>query len=161
MTRTILTSPVLLIFILVLNIKGFSFSIAKSIIPENHISPAGIEYLRASVFVKLSAKEFGAITGKKLNFPQRIYFKIIQRKLKHELKKNPDLLITNYYDPQKEKFKFDPLWFVIAAFIGPLGLLVAYTSKVRKGGPTKKNRITSAWLGFALFILWFGFLFLF
>ncbi|HEV8082543.1 MAG TPA: hypothetical protein VGP55_05045 [Chitinophagaceae bacterium] len=161
MRRTILTSPVLLIFILVLNIKGFSFSIGKSIIPENHISPACIEYQRASVFVKLSAKEFEAISGKKLNFLQRIYFKIIQRKLKHELKKAPDLLITNYYDPQKEKFKFDPLWFVIAAFIGPLGLLVAYTSKVRKGGPTKKNRITSAWLGFALFILWFGFLFLF
>ncbi len=161
MRRTILSSPVLLIFILVLNIKGFSFSIGKSIIPENNISPAGIEYLRASVFVKLSAKEFGAITGKKLNFPQRIYFKIIQRKLKHELKKNPSLLITNYYDPQKEKFKFDPLWFVIAAFIGPLGLLVAYTSKIRKGGPTKKSMITSAWLGFALFILWFGFLFLF
>lgn len=161
MRRTILTSPVLLIFILVLNIKGFSFSIGKSIIPENHISPAGIKYLRASVFVKLSAKEFGVITGKKLNLPQRIYFKVIQRRLKRELRNNPDLLITDYYDPAKEKFKFDALWFVITSILGPLGILAAYTSPLRKGGPTKKNKIRSAWLGFGFFIIWFGLLFLF
>ncbi len=161
MRKSILRSPVLLMLILLLSYNGFSFSIVKKIIPGNHISPVNIDYLRASVFVKLSAKEFETITGKKLNFPQRIYFKIIQRRLRHELKKAPDLLITDYYDPKKEKFKFDALWFVIASFIGPLGILVAYTSKQRKGGPTKKNKITSAWLGFALFILWFGFAFIF
>lgn len=161
MRKIILALPGLLIFILLLSNNCFSFSIVKRVIPTSNISPANIHYLRASVFVKLSAREFGAITGKKLNLPQRIYFKIVQGSLKHELKKNPDLLITRYYDPKKEKFKFDALWFVIGGFIGPLGLLVAYTSKVRKGGPTKKNRITSAWLGFILFVLWFGFLFLF
>lgn len=157
-----LRSPFIVFFTFLLaTYNGFSFSIAKPIISENHIFPASIDYLRASVFVKLSAKEFEKITGKKLNLPQRIYFKIVQRKLKHELRKNPDLLITKYYEPQKAKIKFDALWFVIAAFIGPLGVLAAYTSKLRKGGPTRKNKITSAWLGFALFILWFGFLFLF
>lgn len=90
-----------------------------------------------------------------------MYFKIIQRRLRNELKKNPDLLITSYYDSQKTKFKFDALWFVLAAFVGPLAVLVAYTSKLRKGGPTKKDRITSAWLGFAFFVLWFGYLFVF
>ena len=51
--------------------------------------------------------------------------------------------------------------FVITAFIGPLGLLVAYTSKQRKGGPNRKDKITSAWLGFAFFVLWFGLIFVF
>ncbi|MEO6219084.1 MAG: hypothetical protein ABIO81_01555 [Ginsengibacter sp.] len=144
-----------------LTYNGFSFSIVKPLIEENNIIAKKIDYLKAAVFVKLSVKEFETITSKKLNVPQKIYFKIVQRKLKHELKKNPGLLITDYYDPKKSKFKFDFLWFVIAGFIGPLGVLLAYTSKPRKGGPARKDIITSAWLGFAGFVLWFGYLFLF
>ncbi len=161
MRKVILRSSVLLMLILFIGYSGFSFSIAKKETSLNHISPVNIDYLRASIFVKLSAKEFGAITGRKLNLPQRIYFKIVQHRLKQELKKNPDLLITNYYDPKKAKFKIDALWFVIAGFVGPLGLLAAYTSKQRKGGPTKRNKIISAWIGFAVFVLWFGFSFIF
>ena len=161
MRKFILKFPVLLIFALMLSANAFSFSIVKHVSDRNNIFPANIEYLHASVFVKLSAKEFAVITGKKLDLPQKIYFKIVQRRLKHELKKNPDLLITKYYDTQKAKFKFNALWFVIAGFIGPLGVLLAYTYKPRKGGPARKDVITSAWLGFAGFVLWFGFLFFF
>lgn len=159
MRKIILKAP--LLFVLFLMISQGSFSIARPIVAENYISSVNSDYLRASVFVSLSAKELGELTGKKLNLPQRVYFKVIQRRLRHELKENPDLLITRYYDPKKAKFKFDALWFVIAGFIGPLGLLLAYTSKQRKGGPTKKNKITSAWLGFIFFVLWFGFSFIF
>ena len=141
--------------------NGFAISVARPINAGNNVIAPKADYLKASVFVQLSPRQFTELTGKKLNFPQRIYFKIIQRRLNRELKSNPDLSITQYYDPQKEKFKFDALWFVIATFIGPLGVLLAYTSKLRKGGPTRKNRITSAWLGFILFVLWFGFSFLF
>ncbi len=161
MRKAILRLPFLFFLFLTISQNSFSISIVPQETSENYISYGASDYLRAAVFVKLSAKEFGTLTGKKLNLPQRIYFKIIQRRLKHELKENPDLLITNYYDPKKAKFKFDALWFVIAGFIGPLGLLLAYTSKQRKGGPTRKNRITSAWLGFIFFVFWFGFAFLF
>ncbi len=161
MRKIILRYSLLFGLFLIISPNGFSISIVPQGTSENYISSGGNDYLRAAVFVKLSAKEFGTLTGKKLNFPQTIYFKIIQRRLKHELKENPDLLITNYYDPKKAKFKFDALWFVIAAFIGPLGLVLAYTSKQRKGGPNRKNKITSAWLGFIFFVFWFGFAFLF
>ena len=160
MRQIILRSSLLFALCLIMH-NGFSISIVPQAISESNISSDHNDYLRASVFVKLSAKEFGTLTGKKLNLPQRIYFKIIQHRLKHELKENPNLFITRYYDPKKAKFKFDALWFVIAGFIGPLGLLLAYTTKQRKGGPTKKNRVTSAWLGFILFVLWFGFSFVF
>ncbi|MDQ6761317.1 MAG: hypothetical protein M3015_01675 [Bacteroidota bacterium] len=159
MRKIILKAP--LLFVLFLMISQGSFSIARPIVSENYLPAVNRDYLRASVFASLSAKEFGELTGKKLNLPQRVYFKVIQRRLRHELKENPDLLITRYYDPKKAKFKFDALWFVIAGFIGPIGLLLAYTSKQRKGGPTKKNKITSAWLGFIFFVLWFGFSFIF
>ncbi len=161
MIKIILRSSFLFVLFVLTSHNGFSISIVPQATSENSISSGGNDYLRAAVFVKLSAKEFGTLTGKKLNLPQRIYFKIVQRRLKHELKENPDLLITQYYDPKKVKFKFDALWFVIASFIGPLGLLLAYTSKQRKGGPTRKNKITSAWLGFIFFVFWFGFAFLF
>lgn len=161
MRKFMLRSSLLFVLFLIISPNGFPVSIVPQATSENYISPGGNDYLRAAVFVKLSAKQFGTLTGKKLNLPQRIYFKIVQRKLSHELKENPDLLITRYYDPKKAKFKFDALWFVIAGFIGPLGLLLAYTTKQRKGGPTRKNKITSAWIGFIIFVLWFGFSFLF
>lgn len=162
MRKKILRAVVLIIFCFgTVTNSGFSLSVIRPVSTGNKISEQNNDYLRAAVFVKLSPKEFETITGKKLNLPQRIYFRIIQRKLKHELKKNSEFLITEYFDPKTTKFKFDLLWFVIAAFIGPLGLLLAYISPQRKGGPAKKDKVTSAWLGLALFILWFGFSFLF
>ena len=113
------------------------------------------DYLKASVFVKLSIKEFAEITGTKLNFLEKLYLKTVQHKLAREVKKNPDLLISKYYDQKKAKFKIDPLWFVIGAILGPLGILFSFTNK------QKKDKRKSAMLGCALFVIWFGFLFIF
>lgn len=95
-----------------------------------------LEYLKVSVFVNVSAKEFAAATGNNLIIFQKIYFKVIQRQIKRDLKKDPYLLINNYFDQKKRKFKFDLLWFIIAAFIGPLGALFAYTSHQKKDKKT-------------------------
>ena len=161
MTKKIFSAPALIIFLIFVSLDTFSFSVVKTVPIQNSTEAITPDYLRASVFVKMSPGEFAAVTGKKLNFFQRMYFKVIKRQVKRELKKNPDLLITDYFDQKEGKFKFDLLWFVITAFIGPLGLLVAYTSKQRKGGPNRKDKITSAWLGFAFFVLWFGLIFVF
>lgn len=128
---------------------------AASFIYSSPTSVNHTDYLKASVFVKLSAKEFSSLTGTKLNFLQKLYFKSVQRKLSREVKKNPELLITEYYSPANHKFKLDALWFVIGAIIGPLGILFAFTSK-----QPKSNRISAA-MGCILFVLWFGYLFIF
>src|ERR1700712_2204011 len=90
----------IILSICLFNQDGFSFSIVR--ISSNEIKPEVKDpgYLKASVFVNLSAKEFAAITGKKLNFFERIYFKVIQRQMKRDLKKNPDLLINDYFNPK-------------------------------------------------------------
>jgi hypothetical protein len=139
--------------------NGFPVSIVRTVAGKSEIKSP--DYLKASVFVNLTAKEFAIATGAKLNFLSRIYFKVIQHKLRKDLKNNPDLLIADYFDQKKAKFKFDALWFVIGAFIGPLGVLLSYFSHEQKKGPLKKDRIKSAWLGFAFFVIWFGLLFIF
>lgn len=136
-----------------------NISIAATIIHpgENHYRQNAFsekENLRADVFVKMSAKEFTALTGKKLNLLEKIYFKVSIKKIKRDLKKNPDLLITDYYDPLKKKFKLDSVWFVLGIMIGPLALLFAHTSKRNKA--SRK----SAFLGFLIFVVWFSFFFI-
>ena len=161
MTQKLLNSFILIILSIFLSLQNsYAFSV---IIPSanNNKTETTPDYLKASVFVKMSANEFAAATGTKLNFFQKIYFKIIKRQVKRDLKKNPDLLITDYVDQKTGKFKFDALWFVIGGIIGPLGVLLSYYSHQQKNGPSKKDRTTSAWIGFGLFVLWFGFLFLF
>lgn len=154
------TSVISFLFIFLFAQNSFSLSIVR-FPPEKKVATTKADYLKASVFVTLSAREFAAVSGTRLNFFQRIYFKAVQRQVKRDLRKNPDLLITNYFDNKTHKFKFDALWFVIGAFIGPIGVLLSYYSHQQKNGPNKKDRTTSAWLGFAFFLLWFGFIFIF
>lgn len=156
------TPAIIILSIFFSSQNGFSFSIVRTSARDNKTEIKNPDYLKASVFVNLSAREFAEATGKKLNLFQKIYFKVIQRQIKRDLKKNPDLLINDYFDPQKAKFKFDLLWFVIASIIGPIGVLLAYTHKKQKKElTTRKDKITSAWLGFLFWIVWFGWLFIF
>jgi hypothetical protein len=162
MTLKILNSFFLIILSIFLSVQnGYSFAVVKLSANDNKTEITTSDYLKASVFVKMSANEFAAATGTKLNFFQKIYFKIIKRQVRRDLKKNPDLLITDYVDQKTGKFKFNALWFVIGGIIGPLGVLLSYYSHQQKNGPNKKDRTTSAWIGFGLFILWFGSVFLF
>ncbi|MEO6814418.1 MAG: hypothetical protein ABI172_10840 [Ginsengibacter sp.] len=117
------------------------------------------DFLKPSVFVNLSSKEFTSLTGQKLSLIEKLYFKSVQRKLRRELKKNPDVIISKYYAQKTGKFELDPLWFIIGTIIGPVGVLFAFISKHIKA--KRKNDIISAALGCVAFILWFGFLFVF
>jgi hypothetical protein len=162
MNQKFLNLFILLICSIFLSLQdGYALSIVRPL-PETAKAEATTPaYFKASVFVNMSASDFAAATGTKLNFFQRIYFKVIQRHVRRDLKKNPDLLMTDYVDQKTKKFKLNPLWFVIGMIIGPLGVLLSYYSHPQKNGPNKKDRTISAWIGFAVFVLWFGFLFLF
>ena len=137
----------------------FNLSYASVIIPNakglESIKSENPAYENASVFVTLSAKQFENASGEKLSFMEKLYFKSVQKKLKKELKADPDVTISQYYDTKKAKFKLDGVWFVVGALIGPLGILFSFTSK------QKRNFRISAALGSILFFIWFGYLFLF
>ena len=113
------------------------------------------QYLKASVFVNLSRSKFEALRGKKMSFLERMYFRSAQKILRKELKTDKDLLITNYYDDASGKFKLDGLWFVLGTLLGPIGILFAYTTH-----QSKRNK-KSALIGTAVWLVWFGYFFLF
>ncbi len=58
--------------------------------------------LRASEVLKFTALDYYHFTGKKMSSWQRVSFGILKIKLKRELKKNPDLLISDFYRDNKK-----------------------------------------------------------
>lgn len=136
----------------ILSITFFS-TIIFAAVPVNSISP-GADYLRVETFLKMTPAQFEKASGHHLNFFQKLYFKKLQRKLSRSDYKSNDT-IDQYYDQQKNKFKFDPMWFVLRCFIGPFAILFSYTSK------QSKSKRLSALIGTGLFIIWFGLIFLF
>ena len=65
-------------------------------IEDTSAAPAA-KYLQVKEFLHLSAKEFSAITGKKMNVFDRASFYILKRKVKHDYKRNSDLQLTTYF----------------------------------------------------------------
>jgi hypothetical protein len=127
--------------------SGINMAHGFSVIKPTEPSLASVKYLKASEFVKLSAKDYTALTGKKLNFFQRLSFNLTRVKMKHDLKKNPDLKVTDYINGDGRTFQIDLLWLLLGTITGPIGVLIAYVAKVE---PYKR---TSAWIGFGIFLL--------
>lgn len=143
--------PVLLLLFFLL----FSASSGAAVLMQGRDSASAPMSDRADVFVTLSVRDFENLSGHKLSLVERMYMKRVQKTLRRQLKKNPDLTITEYVDPVKKKFKLDPMWFTTGIIIGPLALLFAATSKQSK--EIKK----SAFLGFLIWTVWVGYAFIF
>lgn len=87
---------------------AFSFSIIK---PAT--SPQAFKYLKGAEFIKLSFKQFASITGQKENVWNNISFNVTKMKIRHDLKKNPDLSITDYTSNRSKHRLSMGLWIVI------------------------------------------------
>lgn len=126
----------------------YGFSVIKPA-AENEIPPAlaALQYVKVSDFVKLSAKEYSVITGKKLNFLQKLSFKVTKMKMKHDLKKNPALKLSDYVNGDGTTFQVDILWMLLGLLLPVIGVLIAYLTK------QESYKITSAWIGFGAFII--------
>lgn len=120
------------------------------------------QYLKASEFVKLSAREFSELTGKKMNLFQKLSFGITKLRLKHDLRKNPDLTLTDYHKGYNNG-GFNFLWFILG-LAGPIlglaaGGLLLFTliaiAPVVIAYATKQDRtkIKSVWIGFGIGLL--------
>lgn len=137
---------------------AYGFSVITPVTnPGAPVSLAASKYINAREFVKLSAKDYSALTGQKLNFLQRLSFNLTRAKMKRDLKKNPNLKITDYInsDGDGTTFRLDALWLILGILIGPIGVLLAYLTK------QERYKITSSWIGFAVWLILGGVFFFF
>lgn len=157
--------PLVILFFVLAHVNtsyGFSFIKPQpnNLNPSNNLSG---KYIKASEFVKLSVQEFSTLTGKKLNLFQRLSFKIAKMRMKHDLKKNPDLKITDYLDKKQAGRSFDIGWFLLG-LAGPVigiltGSLIVFIllaiAPVVIAYATKQNKVSikSVWVGFGFSII--------
>jgi hypothetical protein len=99
--------------------NSFSFSISKPSISDRPGINQLISNIRAIEFVKLSAKEFSAFSGKKLSLRERLYFSLLKIKMKHDLKKNPNLTINDYLS-KKSRRHLGTFWWILIIVAGVL-----------------------------------------
>ncbi len=100
--------------------NSFAFAISKPPIAE---MPTYIgTNIKASEFVRLSANDFSRLSGKKLSLWNRLSFSVLKMRIKHDLKSNPNLNMSDYYS-KKAKGRVSVWWFV---GIGVLLLLVIF-----------------------------------
>lgn len=100
---------------------SFAFAISKPYNIENPGLSNFSNNLKASDFVKLSAKDFSLITGKKMNLWNRLSFTFLKMRMKQDLKKNPDLKVNDYY--AKEAKKHLSVWWIVAIVVVSIVLL--------------------------------------
>lgn len=91
---------------------------AKYIINPGPASTAikDLTTLKLSEFIILSPKDYSTITGKKMNLPERISFSILKVRMKHTLKKNPNMKASEYMAEHK---KLSTGWWIV------IGVLIA------------------------------------
>lgn len=163
LTNKLITAFILIIVFLQTN-SSFASSLAVPLTTKQEASTAlSAKYFKVSEFVKLSPKEFSKLTGKKLNVFQKLSFEIIKLKMKHDLKRNPGILITDYNKAPAKGSGFNIMWFLLG-IAGPiLGLFMPYLAlfllfsflPVIIAYTTHQDResIKSVWIGFGVGML--------
>ena len=151
----------ILLLIFPIENRSYGFSYIKPL--PNKVDNLSVKSLTAREFIKLSAHDFSVLTGKKLNVFQRVFFTIAKMRVKHDLKKNPGLKITDYLNKDKKGNSFNFTWFllglaapVVGIFTGIFVLFVIISViPVVLAYATKQDRIKkkSVWVGFGIGIL--------
>jgi hypothetical protein len=100
---------------------------------------------------QISVKDFETLTGKKLNFLDRIGFKKAQKKVRNQIA--PDGTITSKkferYIKKAGETGFHLGGFALGFFVGLIGVLIAYLIK----DDYKSNRVKWAWIGFGIAVV--------
>ncbi|MEP6617600.1 MAG: hypothetical protein ABJA57_13515 [Ginsengibacter sp.] len=87
---------------------ALGFSITKPAPPHDLLN-----HLQGDEFIKLTFKQFAAFTGEKINLRNNLSFNIMKMKVRHDLKKNPDLSILDYNLKRSRHGLRIGLWIVI------------------------------------------------
>ena len=98
-------------------------------LPNNEV----LKYLKGSEVVKLSARQLMELTGKKMNLWEKVSFGIMKIKIKHDLKKYPNLTLKDYYS-NKIKNRLGTIWWILIGIAGVLLLAIVIFIIAYSGG---------------------------
>jgi hypothetical protein len=107
---------------------------ALSIIEHRSTDPVFQSWMDFKVrdFIKLSTKDYSNIIGRKLNLKEKISFKIMKLRMKHQLKKQPDLLVGDYLATEG---KISTGWLIAIIIVVLILILLAVANPVVNIGP--------------------------
>jgi hypothetical protein len=138
---------ILLLSFVLFTLSGFAILSPTSVSDPNPVN--GLNAITLQQFIKLSPKEYAALSGKKLNFLQRAELKISQKKIAKAIKKD-----ASFKQIKLSAFDREPLsgayWagMLLGAFLGPVGVLIAYLIN----DDNKQERVRASWRGLIIFI---------
>lgn len=101
---------------------------------------------------QISVKEFENVSGKKMNFIDRISFKIGQRSLRNSINKDGTFnkkKVEKLINKADAGGGFHAGGFFLGLILGLIGVLIAYLIKDDK----KKARVKWAWIGWAIWLV--------
>jgi hypothetical protein len=101
---------------------------------------------------KIDVRSFETLSGRHLNFFDRLGFKLAQKKLRKSI--NADGTIDNkklnkFLDQGDHSTGFHLGGFALGFFVGLIGVLIAYLIN----DENKKNRVKWAWIGFGIIFI--------
>ena len=101
---------------------------------------------------QISVKDFQSLTGKKMDFFDRMGFKAAQKKVRKQIE--PDGTINSkkfekYIKKQGGETGFHLGGFALGFFVGLIGVLIAYLIN----DDYKRNRVKWAWIGLGIGVL--------
>lgn len=95
--------------------------------------PAIFIEMKVSEFVKLSAREYQLIAGKKMNLKDRISFSLLKKDMNKSLKKHPDQVVKDYMATAGKSSKTALIIILIVVVAAAVALIISSSINI---GPT-------------------------
>lgn len=140
---------------------SYAFSFTKES-PKQNVAASYFSAMKVMDFIYLSTEDYRMLTGKKMSISEKLSFRMLKMKMKHQLKKTPDFTVADYFKAQGEG-GFKILWFLAgliiplaALFTGSLPVFIILAiSPIVIAYLTKQDRVNkkSVWLGFGASLL--------
>jgi hypothetical protein len=103
---------------------------------------------------EMKVKDYEKLSGKHLNFFQKLAFKAEQKKLRNSISEDGTITnkkLANAFAYGDGSLGFNIGWFALGLFLGLIGVLLSY---IINGDPdVKRNRQKWAWIGWGVWVV--------
>jgi len=91
--------------------------------------PNPLSLITAKQFLDLTPQKFQELTGKKMNFFQKVQLKMTQHKVKKMVKKGEVVTMADVQKKMEDMGSMNVLGFLLGLILGPVGVIIALILK--------------------------------